>query len=98
MKLSSLTIACMLQALAFEVSLFSTTFTMTSAMKMTNMLMGQPLETFLSDLVSFDEMTKQQKQSILRMADGDVSLMVIASMPSPRTNRRKACAPTSMRR
>lgn len=36
---------------------------------MTNLLMGKPLEDFLSELVHFGDMTKSQKRDILAMAD-----------------------------
>eukprot|EP00804_Cyclotella_cryptica_P015092 CCRYP_000666-RB/>CCRYP_000666-RB protein AED:0.22 eAED:0.22 QI:211/1/1/1/0.83/0.71/7/631/662 len=39
-----------------------------SAMNMSNMLMGQTLESFLSDLVSFGAMSVTQKDDILRMS------------------------------
>jgi hypothetical protein len=40
-----------------------------SAMTMGNMLMGQTLEQFLSDLVSFRDISKRQKKDILNMSD-----------------------------
>ncbi len=68
--------ACVLRWLAMEATLLSLApanllLSAASAMKMANMLMGQPLETFLSDLVSFGEMSNAQKQSILKMTDGN---------------------------
>jgi hypothetical protein len=48
--------------------LFLSSIPVTSAMKMNNMLMGQTLESFLSDLVSFGAMSITQKDDILRMA------------------------------
>eukprot|EP00579_Thalassiosira_antarctica_P033091 CAMPEP_0202000898 /NCGR_PEP_ID=MMETSP0905-20130828/7147_1 /ASSEMBLY_ACC=CAM_ASM_000554 /TAXON_ID=420261 /ORGANISM="Thalassiosira antarctica, Strain CCMP982" /LENGTH=787 /DNA_ID=CAMNT_0048557497 /DNA_START=44 /DNA_END=2407 /DNA_ORIENTATION=+ len=67
MKLSLST--CILKALAFEAVFLPSTII--SAMKMNNMLMGQPLDSFLSDLVSFGDMAIKQKQSILKMADDE---------------------------
>jgi len=55
-----------LMALALSSILCSTTVT---AMKMPNMLMGNTLESFLSDLVSLGDITVEQKSSILTISD-----------------------------
>ncbi|KAL7482509.1 hypothetical protein ACHAW6_008188 [Cyclotella cf. meneghiniana] len=47
---------------------FWSSIAVASAMKMNNMLMGQTLESFLSDLVSFGAMSITQKDDILHMA------------------------------
>ena len=60
----------LLQALAFKALLLSgCRISSTSAMRMNNMLMSQDLNSFLSELVTFGDLTAKQKMIMLNMVD-----------------------------
>lgn len=59
----------LLQALAFKALLLSGCISSTSAMRMNNMLMSQDLNSFLSELVTFGDLTAKQKMIMLNMVD-----------------------------
>ena len=54
----------------YVIALATTPLSPSSAMKMSNLLMGKPLEAFLSDLVSFGDMSRRQMSVVMGMADG----------------------------